>query len=237
MMRIEISVIMPVYNMVEYVGDAIESILNQTFSKFELIIIDDASTDGTDRVLYSYVDYRIMIERNERNIGNYASRNKGIQKARGKYIAIMDADDIAIPTRLEKQISYLKIHPNVLAIGSDCIYIPINQKKSRAFTYLDIQIALLENNCFVHSSLMIRADILRQLHGYDEYYYYSSDYDLACRLVLLGEVENLSDPLILYRWHASQITTLHGEEQKKYADEITLTNNQDGVAIFLEKLI
>ena len=93
---------MPVYNMVEFVRAAIDSILQQTFSSFEFIIIDDASDDGTDHVVRSYEDSRIVFVRNCFNIGSYASRNKGMRRARGKYIAVMDADDIAMPERLMK---------------------------------------------------------------------------------------------------------------------------------------
>ena len=93
-----VSVIIPVYNSVRYVAQAIKSIIHQDFSDFELLIIDDASEDGTTQVLASFTDPRIRIERNEQHIGNYASRNKGLRKACGKYVAVMDADDIDTPS-------------------------------------------------------------------------------------------------------------------------------------------
>lgn len=98
-MPVQVSVIMPVYNMVEFVGQAINSILQQSLSDLELIVIDDASNDGTDMVVQSYKDRQIIFVRNSHNIGNYASRNRGMQLAQGKYIAVMDADDIAMPDR------------------------------------------------------------------------------------------------------------------------------------------
>lgn len=221
-MNVLVSVIMPVYNMTEFVGEAIESILQQTFSDFEFIIIDDASDDGTDSVVRSYTDERIVLVRNDSNIGNYASRNKGMQQARGKYIAIMDADDIAMPERLAKQFDYLEAHLDVLAVGTDCVFISNGQQKKVVGSYQDILFALLDNNCFIHPSLMIRVDVLRQLNGYDERYYYSADYDLVCRLALRGKIENLTEPLILYRWHSSQISVLKRDEQKGHADDIRL---------------
>ena len=221
-MNVLVSVIMPVYNMTEFVGEAIESILQQTFSDFEFIIIDDASDDGTDSVVRSYTDERIVLVRNDSNIGNYASRNKGMQQARGKYIAIMDADDIAMPERLAKQFDYLEAHLDVLAVGTDCVFISNGQQKKVVGSYQDILFALLDNNCFIHPSLMIRVDVLRQLNGYDERYYYSADYDLVCRLALRGKIENLTEPLILYRWHSSQISVLKRNEQKGHADDIRL---------------
>lgn len=221
-MNVLVSVIMPVYNMTEFVGEAIESILQQTFSDFEFIIIDDASDDGTDSLVRSYTDERIVLVRNDSNIGNYASRNKGMQQARGKYIAIMDADDIAMPERLAKQFDYLEAHLDVLAVGTDCVFISNGQQKKVVGSYQDILFALLDNNCFIHPSLMIRVDVLRQLNGYDERYYYSADYDLVCRLALRGKIENLTEPLILYRWHSSQISVLKRDEQKGHADDIRL---------------
>ena len=219
-MNVLVSVIMPVYNMAEFVGEAIDSILQQTFSDFEFIIIDDASDDGTDLVIRSYIDKRIVFVRNDFNIGNYASRNKGMRQARGKYIAVMDADDIAMPERLERQIDYLEKHSDILAVGTDCLFLSNDKLKNVVNSYQDILIALLENNSFVHPSLTIRTDILRQLNGYDEQYYYSADYDLACRLTLLGKVENLAIPLMQYRWHSSQISLSNKVRQKSYADEI-----------------
>ena len=221
-MDILVSVIMPVYNMVEFVRAGIDSILQQTFSSFEFIIIDDASDDGTDHVVRSYEDSRIVFVRNCFNIGSYASRNKGMRRARGKYIAVMDADDIAMPERLMKQVDYLEAYPDMLAVGTDCMFVPNGLQKKVVGSYQDILTALLNNNCFVHSSLMIRADVLRLLNGYDERYYYSADYDLFCRLALRGKIENLTEPLILYRWHSSQISVLKRGEQKSYADDIRL---------------
>lgn len=219
-MTIIVSVIMPVYNMAEFVKKAIDSILQQSFSCFELIVVDDASEDGTAMIVQSYTDRRIVYERNVHNIGNYASRNKAFQKVRGKYVAVMDADDIARVDRLERQVSYLENHLDLLAVGSDCIFISNGNLKKVPSSYQEIQIALLRNNCFYHSSLMIRTNILLKLKGYDEKYYYSADYDLVCRLALQGKVENLAEPLIKYRQHPIQISVLHREKQFMFANEI-----------------
>ncbi|WP_298552278.1 glycosyltransferase [uncultured Parabacteroides sp.] len=219
-MPVQVSVIMPVYNMTESVGQSVDSILQQSFSDFELIVIDDASEDGTDTVVRSYKDRQIIFERNSCNVGNYASRNRGMQLAQGKYIAVMDADDIAMPDRLEKQVAYLEEHSDVLAVGSGCISLPGGVLRKGLSSYLEIQLALLNNNCFVHSSLMIRREILLKLNGYNERYYYSADYDLVCRLAAAGKVENLTEPLVGYRSHPFQISVLHKEKQQFFADEI-----------------
>lgn len=108
---IDISIIMPVYNEEKYLREAIDSILCQTADNFEFIIIDDASTDNSLSIIQSYADKRIVLIRNEQNIGNYPSRNKGMEVAVGKYICVMDADDIAYPQRLEDDIrkEFLKV--------------------------------------------------------------------------------------------------------------------------------
>ena len=105
---IDISVIMPVFNEEKYLHEAIDSILHQTFDRFEFIIIDDASTDNSLAIIQSYADERIVLICNEYNVGNYPSRNKGLEIAVGKYICVMDADDVAYPQRLELQYQYLE---------------------------------------------------------------------------------------------------------------------------------
>lgn len=218
---IEISVIMPVYNGEKYLREAIDSILCQSFQNFEFIIVDDASTDRSLQIIQSYKDKRIILLQNEQNRGNYPSRNRGLTIATGKYICVMDADDIAYPLRLEKQYKYMEDHPELLAIGTnfDFSISSIRREKPLA-AYTDLMIALLEDNTFLHPSLMIRTDVLRKIGGYDEKYVYSSDYELMTRLTLLGKVENLPDVLMMYRWHSSQISQSCHEAQKKYADEI-----------------
>lgn len=109
---------MPVYNCKQFIGNAIDSILSQTFPLFELIIINDASTDNSKKIIYSYKDERICLINNNSNIGNYPSRNKGIDISKGKYIATMDADGIAFPERLRIQYEYLEKNLEILAIGS-----------------------------------------------------------------------------------------------------------------------
>lgn len=217
--KIDISVIMPVFNGEKYVREAIDSILIQTFKNFEFIIVDDASVDSTSSIIHSYTDTRIVFLLNEKNIGNYPSRNRGMNIARGRYICVMDADDVAFPERLEKQCNYLDVHPELLAVGSDFIFFN-NKRKCVPVSFEEILIALLNNNCFLHPSLMIRSDVIRKQGGYNEKYVYSSDYDLMCRLSLRGKIENMPNVLMMYRWHKSQISQLHRIEQNKFADEV-----------------
>lgn len=215
-----VSVIMPVHNEEAYVQDAISSILGQSFIDLELIVINDASTDRSEVLIQSFDDPRLVYVSNPVHTGNYSCRNQGVKLARGKYLAVMDADDVACSNRLEKQYHYLEGHPEVVAVGSDCVVIPRQLPKTLPHAYDEILLGLLTDNTFVHSSLMCRMKIFNILGGYNEEYYYSADYDLACRLALVGPVVNLSDSLIYYRWHPEQISQKHFTEQAGFAEKI-----------------
>lgn len=194
--------------------------LSQTFSDFEFIIIDDGSTDKTWESIRSFSDSRIIAIRNEKNIGNYPSRNIGMRRAQGKYIAVMDGDDVALPDRLWKQYHYMEEHPNLLALGTQFDFLGLKLKIEKPVSYEKICAALLDNNCFLHPSLLIRTDAMKQLNGYNEEYIYSSDYDLVCRLSLIGKIENLQDTCMLYRWHSAQISQKKALVQRDFADDI-----------------
>lgn len=213
-----ISVVMPVYNVETYLKEAMDSILAQTWTDFEFIIVDDGSTDQSLTILQSYTDSRIKVIQNEVNLGNYASRNLGLKAACGKYTAIMDADDRALPDRFLTQYRYMEQHPDVMACGS--LFYINNFVINQPLSYITIRETLLQDNCFLHPSLFIRTEVMRTLGGYDEKYYYSSDYHLACRLSLLGKIVNLPDVLMVYRKHKEQISCRHVEAQKRYAGSI-----------------
>lgn len=217
---IDISVIMPVFNEEKYLHEAIDSILHQTFDRFEFIIIDDASTDNSLAIIQSYADERIVLICNEQNIGNYPSRNKGLEIAVGKYICVMDADDVAYPQRLELQYQYLEACPDLWILGTGLDFSIPGMKWTLPSSHEQLMIGLLQGNVSLHSSLMIRTDVMRKYGGYDEKYVYSSDYDLMSRFSLAGKVENLPDVLMMYRWHAFQISQLHRDEQKAFAYDI-----------------
>ena len=217
---IDISIIMPVYNEDKYLHAAIDSILSQTFDNFEFIIIDDASTDNSLQIIKSYTDKRIILICNEYNVGNYPSRNKGLEIAVGKYICVMDADDVAYPQRLELQYQYLEACPDLWILGTGLDFSIPGMKWTLPSSHEQLMIGLLQDNVSLHSSLMIRTDVMRKYGGYDEKYVYSSDYDLMSRFSLAGKVENLPEVLMMYRWHASQISQLHRDEQKAFAYDI-----------------
>jgi len=211
---------MPVFNEEKYLHEAIDSILHQTFDRFEFIIIDDASTDNSLAIIQSYADERIVLICNEQNIGNYPSRNKGLEIAVGKYICVMDADDVAYPQRLELQYQYLEACSDLWILGTGLDFSIPGMKWTLPSSHEQLMIGLLQDNVSLHSSLMIRTDVMRKYGGYDEKYVYSSDYDLMSRFSLAGKVENLPEVLMMYRWHASQISQLHQDEQKAFAYDI-----------------
>ena len=217
-----ISVIIPVYNSALFIEQAINSILNQSFSDFELLIVNDGSSDETESLIFGFQDDRIKYHRLSRNLGNYHARNIGLRNAKGNYIAVMDADDIALPKRLEIQYNYLELHEDVLAVGTNFVLGINGSIAERPLSYEAIQLALLDNNCMLHPSLMIRKSILEYLGGYNEAYKYSADYDLICRIANKGPIINLPKILMVYRLHKNQISQSKNNEQQMYADKIRI---------------
>ncbi|WP_286845417.1 glycosyltransferase [Proteiniphilum sp. UBA5346] len=214
-----VSVVMPVYNCEEYIESAVKSILLQTYGNFEFIIINDGSTDSTVKRVKKFKDKRIIFRDYPWNKGNYQRRNEGISISKGKYICVMDGDDEASPFRLEAQVSFLENNRSVLATGSQFELIG-GGISSKPIEYELIKVGLIQNNMFLHPSLLIRKRVLEILGGYNERYYYSSDYDLVCRVAINGEITNMPDVLMKYRLHKSQISSLKNKEQKEYADSI-----------------
>ena len=218
-----VSVVMPAYNAELYVNESINSILTQTYSDFEFIIINDASTDNTSKVLGSIKDDRIIYLNNKQNKGNYACRNQGCKLARGEYICVMDADDMAMPERIQRQVQVMESDSSILACGSDFEFVGLKsgmyQKPKR---YDLLKVFLLFNNMFLHPSLIIRKETLKKVGFYDEQFYYSSDYDLMCKIALEGKVINLPDLLMKYRVHEKQISSEYISKQIYYADQIRI---------------
>lgn len=216
-----VSVVMPVYNVEEYIKEAIDSIVSQTYSKFELIIINDGSTDRTVDIIKEIVDKRIVLIDHSNNKGNYIRRNEGCKLANGKYICVMDGDDVAIPNRIEKQVRIMENDPLLLAHGTAFI-LSNGNVCYKPYNYNLIKIMLLSNNTFLHSSLIVRKDILDSVGYYNEDYIYASDYDLVCKLAIKGKIINTPDILMKYRIHKKQISSAHYKEQSQYANQIRI---------------
>ncbi len=219
----KISVLFPVYNTNEtYLREAMESVLSQTFSDFEFIILNDASTDpNVEKTVKSYTDDRIRYYTNEHNLGISLTRNKLLDLANGEYLAIMDHDDISLPTRFEKQVAYLDSHPNVGVVGCKVKKIPNNQILQNPTNSDDIKLALMISCAISHSACMIRSDVLKRNNlRYEEKFSPSEDYALFCRLIPLTDFYNIPEVLFLYRWHQTNTSALESVKMKRHTYEI-----------------
>ncbi|MDD5559393.1 glycosyltransferase family A protein [Candidatus Methylomirabilis sp.] len=206
-----VTVLIPVYNRERYVATAIESILAQSFIDFELLLIDDASTDGSVEILRTYTtDSRVRLVCNEQNLGIPRTRNRGIDLARGEYIAMLDSDDWAYPRRLEKQVAFLDRHKDFAVVGAWATEMDENGRSLSRVKILpvlpgELQSRLLFSYCHHHSSIMARTAVLRE-YRYREQYAVCEDVDLFVRLARKYKLGNLPNILLCRRVHASGIT-------------------------------
>lgn len=203
-----ISVIMPAYNAAAYLNQALDSILAQTYSNFELIVLNDGSTDQTDKVIESYTDTRIQYINNQSNVGIVATLNKGLSAANGEYIARMDADDISTPVRFERQINFLENHPTTGVLGSAIRIIDRRGKYQRSgfFPTEDtlIRWVLMFANPIAHPSVIIRRELLQSCNGYRDVP--AEDIDLWERMSHITTLSNLPEPLLSLRRYSSTRT-------------------------------
>lgn len=204
-----VSVVMSVYNGASYLKDAIESILNQSYSHFEFLIINDGSTDHSLEIIRSFSDKRIKLIDNGVNKGLIYSLNKGFDEAKGKYIARMDADDISLPQRFEKQVTYLERHSHVGVVGSD--YICFTKDYSKYILAIhnsaEIKTFLLFGATVCHPTLMLRKNVIDQFHfHYSENAKHVEDFDLWTRMAVYVDFANINEALFKYRDHPGQVS-------------------------------
>jgi len=216
-----VSVLMSVYNGARYLRDAVDSILGQTFTDFEFIIVDDGSTDETPAILNSYTDPRIVRLRNETNIGLTRSLNKGLVVARGEYVARQDADDVSLPRRLAKQVEFLDGHPVIGLVGSAYEEFYEDGRLQRAVQMplqpADIREQLFYGHCFCHGSAMARIRCLHAVGDYDEEYEVAQDRDLWLRLAERFDLANLPEVLYKLRISVGSVTGRLRPRQRKAA--------------------
>jgi glycosyltransferase involved in cell wall biosynthesis len=218
---LKISVVMSVYNAELYIAQAIESILAQTYDNFEFIIIDDGSQDDSLKLIESYKDRRIKFK-SRANKGMPASLNEAIGLANGKYIARQDADDISLPERLEKQVTFLENNPEIGLLGTNIEVVDENNKKAdkkRANVDLltspdDLKLAEVFSNQFAHGSVMVKKETLDAAGLYDLKVPISEDYDLWTRISRTTGIANLKEPLYKWRLHTENISTSHKTASK-----------------------
>lgn len=215
-----VSVIMPVYNVEKYIKSAIESILEQTYHRFELIIIDDKSNDHTFEILksYEYKEKRIILIRNEKNLGVSKSLNKALELSKGKYIIRMDGDDWSYPQRFELQVKLMEDNPDVVVSGSYIEVCDANLKVKylRKYNLTDASIRkhLFRYSPFAHPATIWHAKILKQ-ERYNENIRVSQDYELYFRIGKIGKFMNLDQVLLKLRMHPKSVSTTMNDLQLK----------------------
>lgn len=200
---------MPVYNTkTEYLKEAIESILNQTYKDFELIVLNDGSVNNSEKIILSYNDERIKYFKNETNLGLPKTRNKLLDLATGEYIAYMDSDDISDKTRLEKQIFFLENNPNIDIVGTDCAKFPKFRLTQYYTDSQTIKNSFLFENCAICSaSAMIKKSTLdRSRVKYDDKIANAEDYAFWLDLIDFANFSNIPEPLYNYRWHKKNVS-------------------------------
>jgi len=213
----EISVIMSAFNAEDYLSESIKSILNQEDVEFELIIINDGSSDNTANILAKFAleDRRVSIVTHI-NSGLAASLNKGIKMSKGEYIARMDADDIADKLRLKTQLDYLKNHMNVDILGSYVYALGDGKERTWEFptTKEECDVALLFFCPIAHPAVMFRKSLVESVGFYDENFSYDQDYELWSRASYSHGIANLSTKLLKYRIHQNQMGSIYSKDQR-----------------------
>lgn len=250
-MRVLCTVLMPVYNSQKYLETAILSILNQSFSNFEFLIINDCSSDKSIDIIKSFsIDQRIKIIENVSNIGVTKSLIRGLKAANGKYVARMDADDLSARDRLEKQINYLENNTATVAVG--CWNEVINHKNEKidlwANHYSDEEMFYLLHfrNCLTHSSVMFRKEEVMKVGGYDSKHLYAQDYGLWHKLAKVGKIHLMQETLHSLRLSSGSVSSKYKDKQKEIVYQIVseslkslgcLMTDDELISIQSEKLV
>jgi glycosyltransferase involved in cell wall biosynthesis len=211
-----VSILFPVYNAAPYLQDAVQSLLDQTYSNIEIIAIDDGSTDRSLEILRTFRDPRLRVFENGANLGLVQTLNRGFQECRGQMIARMDSDDISLPKRIEAQVEFLRAHPEFIMVSSDINKFKgqghrqwrpprIPQSESARKFYLSLR-------CWVyHPSVMMRREVIEQGYNYRSEFFGAEDYELWMRLSQKYRIGYLDEPLLSYRVHAASITISKAE--------------------------
>lgn len=206
-----VTVFIPVHNRERYVRVAVNSILDQTFEDFELLVVDDGSTDGTRAALDAYSDPRLRVVSNERNLGIPATRNRGLELARGEYIALLDSDDHAYPRRLERQVRFLDDRPEIAQVGSWCSFMDsegemLDRIRRQPLDPDDVHAHMLFHCPIINRTVLARTAVLRD-QGYDTDFPRCQDYEMHARLVCNGHrLANMPRILVCGREHAGRFT-------------------------------
>lgn len=216
-----VSVIMPAYNCEDYIADALQSIIDQTYKNLEIIVVDDASTDGTWTMIQALAkqDKRIVALQNPQNLKIVGTLNRAVNRSKGKYLARMDGDDIREPDSINREVAFLEKHPDVVVVGGAAEFCDqqMNTLNKRAYPTSDqaIRSKIFRYSPFCHASIVIRAEAA----GKDPYQYnWAEDYDLYFRLAQKGKMANLPDVLYRVRTHKASVS----RSKTRYQEKLTL---------------
>ena len=231
-----VSVLLPVYNGEKYLDQAVQSILNQTYRNFELILLDDGSSDCSLKIAQTYADTdkRVRVYSHE-NMGLCRTLQKGVSLSLGKYIARMDADDIALPERFEQQVKYLESNPSCVVLGAGTIVIDPQDnllyapELTQGHEKILLELLQWKGSRICHPTVMMRTETVRAVGGYVQEYHYE-DIDLFLKLAKVGKLENLPQKLLKHRLHLNSVCHTRNDlelneiKQKIYLDAIKNLN-------------
>lgn len=211
-----VTVLMPVYNAEEFVGSAIRSITDQTYRNFELLIIDDGSTDGSAAVIQGIDDQRIVYVKNDTNLKLITTLNKGLNLAKGKYIARLDADDLAMETRLQEQVNFMEQNPQVGLSGTWYeAFGSVNSIGRNPTTDAEIRYMSFYQCPIIHPSTIFRTSVIKDNHlSYNLDFPHAEDYELWGRFSEVSELANIPKVLFRYRLHNNNISKRENQTQK-----------------------
>lgn len=239
---VKVSVVLPVYNCVKYFKDSMESLGKQTFQDFEVIVVDDACYDGTEKMIDVYEKLpNIKVIRHPQNLGLGDSLNDGLVAASGEYVAIQHADDVSFPTRFEKEVAYLDSHPDIALVGTWTQYIDADgrPKKKDGWWLREVKrvpddpkvIAdkLLEMNCLIHSSVMFRKSITGTVGFYDPAMVPTEDYDYWLRISEKHSLGVIREVLTQYRHHHNQLSKQEEKVKNHAALAVSRAKKRRGI--------
>lgn len=232
-----ITVLMPVYNGEKYLKEAIESILNQTFTDFEFLIINDGSKDNSALMIKQYGDKRIKLIQHKANLGLIKTLNEGMKLAKGRYLARMDADDISAPTRLFKQFTFMEKRPGVAVCGSWARGIDENGKRTSALkapSGLVMKYNYWKPSPIIHPSAFMRLSAVSK-HQFDDNALHAEDYDFWLKVAKDSKLCNIREYLLNYRVHSGSISSKNREEQLKSSYRSFINHIADGLEITFEE--
>ena len=214
-----VSVNMVSFNSEKYIAESIQSILNQTYKNFELIIVNDGSTDNTLQEINNFNDSRIVIINNRKNLGIPHSRNIALRASNGKYIAIQDSDDVSLKERLHIQVNYLESNSKFGLIGSLATSIDqegkiVNRKQSLGLNSRETKVMIFFRNCFTHSTIMYRKNLLEKIY-FNQKLKITQDYDAIIKIGRESKIKNIDKNLLMYRFHKNSITQNLRDKEKE----------------------